>query len=144
MSNSYILIVEDDNNDEELAKIALNENDIHVNLKFSRDGIDACDFLFSTGKYESQKNDLPHVIFLDLKLPKLSGMEVLKKIRANPATKYVPVVIFTSSKEASDINEAYENGANAFVAKPISFSDFSATIQQAALFWVLYNKAKPN
>lgn len=144
MSNAYILIVEDDNNDEELAKLALEGNDIQINLKICRDGIDACDFLFSTGEYNDQENELPYVVFLDLKLPKFSGLEVLKKIRANERTRYLPVVIFTSSKEESDIKNAYESGANAFVAKPISFSDFSATIQQAALFWVLYNKTTPN
>ena len=136
-----ILLVEDDNNDETLARLALEENSIRTDLFVVRDGQEALDYLFAKGKYSSRNpSELPQVVLLDLKLPKISGLEVLKQLRANDRTKYLPVVIFTSSKEERDRLDGYKFGANAFVQKPIDFSEFSAAIQQLGMFWVLLNK----
>ena len=141
MSLPFVLLVEDDNNDETLAKLALEENSIETELFVVRSGIEALDFMFARGKYSNRVIlDLPQVILLDLKLPKISGLEVLKELRKNELTKFVPIVVFTSSKEEKDLMEAYQCGANAFVYKPINFSDYSSAIQQMGLFWTLLNK----
>lgn len=106
-----VLLVEDDANDEELVRLALGENNIKINLLVVRNGIQALDYLFCKGDYESRGQESPSLIILDLKLPKLNGLEVLQKIRANEVTKYIPVVVFTSSKEEQDIKESYRLGA---------------------------------
>lgn len=139
-----ILLVEDDNNDEELAKLALQENSIKSELIVVRDGQQALNYIFATGKHEGRNpKDLPQVVLLDLKLPKVNGLEVLKTIRENELTRYLPVVIFTSSKEERDLVEAYKLGANAYVTKPIDFAEFSSAIQQVATFWVVWNRRFP-
>jgi two-component system response regulator len=144
MNQPVILLVEDDNNDEELAKLALQENSIRNELVVVRDGQEALDYLFAQGKYANRNpHDLPQVVMLDLKLPKLNGLEVLKALRQNERTKYLAVVVFTSSKEERDLLESYKLGANAFVQKPIDFAEFSSAVQQLGLFWVLWNKRAP-
>lgn len=144
MNQPVILLVEDDNNDEVLAKLALEENNVKNELIVARDGQEALDYLFARGKYQSRnKLDLPQVVLLDLKLPKVSGLQVLEALRLDPVTKFLPVVIFTSSKEERDLIEGYKLGANAYVRKPIDFSEFSAAVQQLGVFWVLFNKKPP-
>ena len=141
MNQPVILLVEDDNNDEELAKLALQENSIKNELIVVRDGQEALDFIFAQGKHSSRDPSvLPQVVLLDLKLPKINGLQVLQKLRQNDYTKYLPVVIFTSSKGEKDLIDGYKFGANAFVQKPIDFAEFSAAVQQLGMFWVLWNK----
>lgn len=135
-----VLLVEDDANDEELVRLALGENNIKINLLVVRNGIQALDYLFCKGDYESRGQESPSLIILDLKLPKLNGLEVLQKIRANEVTKYIPVVVFTSSKEEQDIKESYRLGANAFVRKPIDFSEFSQAVRELGTFWMFWNQ----
>jgi two-component system, response regulator len=144
MAQPVILLVEDDLNDEELGRIALDENSIKCDLQVAHDGVEALDYLFARGRYAQRNPDeLPQVVLLDLKLPKLSGLDVLRQLRANPRTRYLPVVIFTSSREERDLAEGYALGANAYVVKPVDFAEFSAVIQQIGLFWVLWNRSAP-
>ena len=137
-----ILLVEDDPNDQELCRLALEEHRIKNKLDVVEDGAEALDYLFAQGKYvERDIISLPQVVLLDLKLPKISGLEVLRKLRENPRTKYLPVVVFTSSKEEQDIVDSYKLGANAYVRKPIDFSQFSKAVEQLGIFWVLLNES---
>lgn len=137
-----ILLVEDDPNDQELAQLALEENRVKNQLVIVEDGVEALDYIFAKGKYgDRDPHELPQVVLLDLKLPKLSGLDVLKRLRENERTKYLPVVIFTSSKEQQDIVESYRFGANAYVRKPIDFSQFSRAVSQLGIFWVLMNES---
>ena len=136
-----ILIVEDNPNDVELTIRALKERYLANELFVVEDGEEALDFLFCRGEYASRHSSkLLKVIFLDLKLPRLSGLEALREIKSNPLTKNIPVVVVTSSKEDSDIKESYELGANGYVIKPIGFDDFVNAIQQTGLFWLLVNE----
>jgi two-component system response regulator len=139
-----ILLVEDDPNDEELARIAFEENRIRNELVVVRDGAEALDFLFARGKYSGRDVSVsPQLVLLDLKLPKVDGLEVLRRLRLHESTRYLPVVIFTSSKEEQDIVESYKLGANAYVRKPIDFAEFSAAVGQLGMFWVLLNETSP-
>jgi two-component system, response regulator len=144
MALPTILLVEDDSNDEELGRIALEENSIKCELVVAHDGLEALDYLCARGLYAGRDATvLPQVVLLDLKLPKLSGRDVLRQIRADPLTRYVPVVVFTSSKEESDLIECYRLGCNAYVQKPVDFAEFSAALQQIGIFWVLANRTLP-
>lgn len=144
MTLPTILLVEDDSNDEELGRLALEENSIKCELVVMRDGPEALDYLWARGTHVGRDGSiLPQVVLLDLKLPKLSGMEVLRQIRAHPRTRYLPVVVFTSSKEDSDLAECYRLGANAYVQKPIDFAEFSAALQQIGIFWIIANRTLP-
>jgi two-component system, response regulator len=144
MALPTILMVEDDSNDEELGRLALDENSIKCDLVVVHDGPEALDYLWARGAYTSRDaDDLPKVVLLDLKLPKLSGVHVLREIRANPRTRHLPVVVFTSSKEESDLLNCYRFGANAYVQKPIDFAEFSAALQQIGIFWVIANRTPP-
>lgn len=144
MALPTILLVEDDSNDEELGRLALEENSIKCDLVVVHDGPEALDYLWARGAYASRDAAaIPKVVLLDLKLPKLSGVHVLREIRANPRTRYLPVVVFTSSKEESDLLECYRFGANAYVQKPIDFAEFSAALQQIGIFWVIANRTPP-
>ncbi len=137
-----ILIVEDNPNDAELTVRALKKQNLANDLYVVEDGKDALDFVFCRGEFESRNpNKTLKVIFLDLKLPKLSGLEVLKEIKSNPKTKKIPVVVFTSSKEDPDIKAAYELGTNSYVVKPIDFKDFIEALQNTGLYWLLVNEA---
>jgi two-component system response regulator len=133
MKNPHILLVEDDANDEELTRLALSQHDIKHELSVARDGAEAVEFLLNG------QGPIPNLVILDLKLPKLNGIEVLRKLRENPATRCLPVVIFTSSKEEVDIRNSYEAGANAFVRKPIEFTEFCDTIKGLSHFWLNLN-----
>jgi two-component system response regulator len=136
-----ILLVEDNPNDEELTRIAFERNNITNPLVVARDGVEALDYIFGTGLYEGRNvQEQPQVIVLDLKLPKVSGLEVLEHIRSDPRTAYIPVVILTSSKEDEDKLRAYQLGTNAYVRKPVDFIRFTEAVKQLGLFWLLLNE----
>ena len=137
-----VLIVEDNPNDAELIIRALKKHNLINDLFVAEDGQEALDFIFCRGKFETRNPLKPlKVIFLDLKLPKLNGLEVLREVKSNPQTKKLPVVILTSSKEDPDITQAYELGANGYVVKPVEFSEFVKALENTGLFWLLVNKA---
>jgi len=137
-----ILIVEDNPNDAELTIRALKKHNLANEVYIAEDGEEAIDFIFAKGKFASRSKAKPlKVIFLDLKLPKISGLEVLEKIKSDPSTKKLPVVIITSSKEDPDIKAAYALGTNGYVVKPVDFNDFVKVMQNTGLFWLLVNEA---
>lgn len=140
MSEKYILLVEDDPDDEILTLRALKNQNIVNEVVVARDGAEALDHLFCRGKYADRDPSLlPQVVLLDLKLPKLDGLEVLGEIRSNEHTKLLPVVILTSSKEEKDLVNSYKLGANSYVRKPINFIEFSEAIKQLGLYWLILN-----
>ncbi len=137
-----ILLVEDNPNDAELIVRALKKKNLANDLYVVEDGQAALDFIFCRGDFEFRNQSKAlKIIFLDLKLPKLSGLEVLKEIKSNPKTKKIPVVIVTSSKEDPDIEAAYELGTNSYIVKPIDFTDFIDALQNTGLYWLLVNEA---
>lgn len=136
-----ILIVEDNPQDAELTIRAMRKNNLANNLYVVEDGEEALDFIFCKGKYANRSfAQPPKVIFLDLKLPKISGLEVLQEIKSNPLTKSMPVVMVTSSREDPDIRKAYELGVNSYVVKPVNFEDFLRAMSQIGLYWLLVNE----
>lgn len=137
-----VLLVEDNPNDAELTVRALKKQNMANNLYVVEDGEEALDFIFCRGKYEGRKeNKALKVIFLDLKLPKVDGLEVLKEIKSNPQTRTLPVVVVSSSREDPDIKTAYELGANSYVVKPVDFDDFINALNNTGLFWLLVNES---
>lgn len=144
MSDKVILLVEDNPDDEALTLRALKKNNIQNDVVVARDGVEALDYLFGTGQYAGRDTSvLPSVTLLDLKLPKIDGLEVLKKIRADDRTKIMPVVILTSSKEEQDLINGYKLGANSYIRKPVDFSQFIEAVRQLGLYWLLLNEAAP-
>lgn len=144
MEDKMILIVEDNPDDEALTIRALKKNNIGNRLVVVRDGAEALDFLFCTGAYSNRNPlDLPQTILLDLKLPKVDGLEVLKRIRADGRTSLLPVVILTSSNEERDIVQSYKNGANSYIRKPVDFNEFLEAARQLGLYWLVLNEAPP-
>ena len=136
-----VLIVEDDPDDEELALRALNKINIANEIVVVRDGAEALEYMFGTGAYQDRDTgDLPEVILLDLKLPKVDGLEVLKRLRADQRTKAVPVVILTSSDEQRDLIESYKLGANSYVRKPVDSNQFMDAVEDLGLYWLLLNE----
>lgn len=135
-----ILLVEDNPHDQELALVALTKSGLLNETVIASDGVDALDYMFSRGLYEGRPPGNPAVVLLDLKMPKMDGIEVLKAIRANPQTTYVPVVMLTGSQEESDIARAYQNGVNAFIVKPMEFKDLVQAIRDAGGFWAVTNE----
>jgi two-component system response regulator len=136
-----ILIVEDNPQDAELTIRALRKSNLANQIHVAEDGEEALEFIFSRGRYaERQAIKPPKVIFLDLKLPKVSGLEVLKEIKSNPVTKKLPVVVVTSSREDPDVQSAYELGANGYVVKPVEFDDFFESVAQTGHFWLVVNE----
>lgn len=135
-----ILLVEDNPDDERLTIMGFEENRIANEIVVARDGKEALDYMFAEGKYEGRDvRQLPQVIVLDLKLPKVNGIEVLSKVRGNELTKYVPVVVLTSSKEDRDLVETYRLGVNAYVQKPVNFVEFGEAVKHLGMFWLLLN-----
>lgn len=144
MTHKMILLVEDNPDDEALTIRALNKNKIANNLSVVRDGVEALDFLFCTGSYaQRDPNDLPEVILLDLKLPKLDGLEVLRRIREDKRTQLLPVVILTSSVEEQDLIKSYSLGANSYIRKPVDFSQFVEAVHQLGMYWLVLNEPPP-
>ncbi|HMV08543.1 MAG TPA: response regulator [Cyclobacteriaceae bacterium] len=136
-----ILIVEDSMEDAELAIRALKKHNLANKIVHVTDGAQALDFLFAEGEFEGRdKKILPRVILLDLKMPKVNGLEVLEKIKADPATKSTPVVVLTSSAEDPDIKKCYALGANSYIVKPVEFGNFSKTVSDIGLYWMVMNK----
>ncbi|MBX7174218.1 MAG: response regulator [Pyrinomonadaceae bacterium] len=141
MENKSILLVEDNPNDELLMLRALKKNNIANEVVVVHDGVEALDYLFGTGPYTGRNlDDLPQLMLLDLKLPKLDGLETLRRVRANSRTKYIPVVVLTTSTEQKDIIDSYDLGANSYVQKPVDFNEFIQATQQLGLYWLVINK----
>ncbi len=144
MEEKMILLVEDNPDDEALTLRALKKNNIGNKVTVVRDGAEALDFLFCAGPYAGRDpRDLPQVILLDLKLPKVDGLEVLRRIRADKRTSLLPVVILTSSKEEQDMLEGYKSGANSYVRKPVDFNQFVEAVHQLGLYWLVLNEVPP-
>ena len=142
MDEKIILLVEDNADDEELTIRTLQKNHLKNKIVVVRDGVEALDYLFGTGEYSDRDLSVsPVLIMLDIKLPKLNGLEVLKKIKSDSRTSIVPVVMLTSSDEEKDLIESYQLGANSYVRKPVDFSEFQKSIRQLALYWVLLNES---
>ncbi|MEZ5428557.1 MAG: response regulator [Pyrinomonadaceae bacterium] len=144
MSEKVILLVEDNPMDEELTLRALQHNRISNKVVVARDGAEALDYLFGRGKYEKQNSvQMPQLVLLDLNLPKIDGLEVLRRIRQKETTKHIPVVVLTSSNEESDLINSYNLGANSFVRKPVDFEQFIDACVQLSLFWLVHNQTSP-
>ena len=139
-----ILLVEDNKDDEDLTLRALRKANIANEVFVARDGQEALDFLFSTGKHAGRDPQaLPAVVLLDLKLPKLNGIDVLHRLRADPRTRLIPVVVLTSSSEDEDMMRSYESGANSYVRKPVEFAAFAEAVTQLGIYWMLLNQNPP-
>lgn len=144
MSQKTILLVEDNADDEELTMRALKKNNVTNNLVVARDGVEALDFLFGTGAYAGRDTALlPGLVLLDLKLPKIDGLEVLRRIRADPRTRRMPVTVLTSSKEEQDLIKSYDLGANSYIRKPVQFDQFTEAVRQLGLYWLILNEVSP-
>ena len=139
--NVDILLVEDSPADAELALRALRKGKLANNVTWVKDGAEALDFIFRRGAYAGRPEQNPKLILLDLKLPKVDGIEVLKRIRADEHTRVIPVVMVTSSAEGRDISETYKLGVNSYLVKPVQFEQFSETVANAGFYWMLMNKA---
>jgi len=144
MDNKVILLVEDNPRDEALTLRALKKSNIVNDVIVVRDGVEALDYLFGTGTHAGRDTTaLPQVMLLDLKLPKVDGLEVLRRLRRDPRTQRLPVVVFTSSSEEEDIISSYSLGANSYVRKPIEFEQFLEATKQLGLYWLVLNEALP-
>jgi two-component system response regulator len=144
MAEKVILLVEDNPDDEKLTVRALKKNNIVNEVAIARDGAEALDYLFATGAHSSwDAKALPALVLLDLKLPKLDGLEVLRRIRADERTMRLPVVILTSSKEEQDLTQAYNGGVNSYIRKPVDFMEFTEVVRQLGLYWLVLNEKPP-
>jgi CheY-like chemotaxis protein len=144
MLQKTILLVEDNADDEELTMRALKKNNVTNNLVVARDGVEALDFLSGTGAYAGRDTALlPGLVLLDLKLPKIDGLEVLRRIRADPRTRRMPVTVLTSSREEQDLIKSYDLGANSYIRKPVQFDQFTEAVRQLGLYWLILNEVSP-
>jgi two-component system response regulator len=142
IKDETILLVEDNPDDVELTRRAFRKNKIANNLDVVGDGVEALDYLFCQGKYANRDTgDMPKLILLDLKLPKMDGLQVLERLRADERTKLTPVVILTSSKEEQDLLSSYKSGANSYVRKPVDFNKFVEAVHNIGLYWLLINES---
>ena len=139
-----ILFVEDDSKDAELALAALVKYNSAARVAFVRDGEEALDYLHCRGKFKTRSGDAPAVVVIDLKMPKMDGLELVKRIRAEEQLKLIPIVVFSSSRAESDLIECYQNGVNAYVVKPLGFQEFMDAIKGLATFWASINEPPPN
>jgi len=145
MEDKLILLVEDNPDDEALTLRALKKNNIRNEVIIAHDGVEALDYLFGTGTYEGRDTRImPQIILLDLKLPRLDGLEVLRRLRSDKRTRLLPVVILTSSKEEMDLINGYSLGANSYIRKPVDFPQFTEAIRQLGLYWLVLNESPPN
>jgi len=136
-----ILLVEDNPNDAELTQMALEENNLSNNIIWLKNGKEALDFLFAEGEYKGRNISIqPKVVLLDLKMPKIGGLEVLEKLRNDERTRKLPVVILTSSKEEKDIIESYNLGVNSYIVKPVDFDKFMSSVKEIGFYWLLLNQ----
>jgi CheY-like chemotaxis protein len=144
MDKRFILLVEDNPDDVELTKRALKIHNIANEVIVARDGVEALDYLFATGAYAGRDMTVtPQLILLDLKLPKVDGMEVLRRLRSDERTMFLPVVILTSSKEEQDLVNGYKLHANSYIRKPVDFNQFSEAVRQLGLYWLVLNEPMP-
>jgi two-component system response regulator len=140
MDNKVILLVEDNPDDEALTLRALKKNNILNEVVVARDGVEALDYLFCRGTYAGRnRQDLPQLVLLDLKLPKVDGLEVLREMRSSADTRRLPVVILTSSSEERDIVAGYDLGANSYICKPVDFTQFTEAVRQLGIYWLVLN-----
>ncbi len=144
MTDAVILLVEDNPDDVELTLRAFKKHSITNQIVVAHDGLEALDYLFGTGAHAGRDTaELPAIVLLDLKLPKIDGLEVLRRIRADRRTGLIPVVVLTSSKEQQDLTESYEHHCNSFIRKPVDFTQFAEAIRQLGLYWLLLNEPPP-
>lgn len=144
MDGKTILLVEDNPDDETLTLRAFKQNNIINKVVVVRDGAEAVDYLFGTGRHAGRNvTDLPQVVLLDLKLPKIDGLEVLRRIRETEHTRILPVVVLTSSKEEQDLINSYRFGCNSYVRKPVNFDEFIEAARQLGLYWLVLNESPP-
>ena len=144
MFEKTIFLVEDNADDEELTVRALKKNNVSNDLVIARDGVEALDYLFGTGAYAGRNvAELPGLVLLDLKLPRIDGLEVLRRIRADDRTRRIPVTVLTSSKEEQDVIKSYDLGANSYIRKPVDFNQFSEAVRQLGLYWLVLNEVPP-
>ena len=142
MNNKIILLVEDNSDDVKLTMRALEKSKIKNKVEIASDGVEALDYLFGTGKHKGRDTSvMPQLVLLDLKMPKMDGAEVLRRIRADERTKLLPVVILTTSNEDKDRIESYRLGANSYVRKPVDFNQFAEAVQQLGLYWLVLNES---
>jgi two-component system response regulator len=145
LEEKIILLVEDNLDDVKLTERALNKAHVLNKLVVAKDGAEALDYLFGTGNWADRDlSTMPQVVLLDLKLPKIDGLEVLRRIRADRHTKLLPVVILTSSKEEKDIISGYAMGANSYIRKPVNFNQFADSVRQLGLYWLILNEPPPS
>lgn len=144
MKNNKILLVEDNPDDQELIRMAFEDGHVANEFIAVDDGVQALDYLFCRGPYAGRDiTDIPVVILLDLKLPKIGGLEVLQKLRADPRTALIPVVVLTSSDEESDVIASYQSGVNSYVRKPVDFNQFAEAVKQLQFYWLILNQPPP-
>ncbi len=139
-----ILLAEDDSKDVELTLTALAEYNLANEIVVARDGVEALDYVYRRGRFADRPAGNPVVILLDLKMPKLDGLQVLRQLKADEATRLIPIVILTSSREGQDLADCYRLGVNAYVVKPVRFTEFIEAIKSIGLFWALINEPPPN
>ena len=143
METGKILLVEDDKRDVELTIAALEQHHLANEVVVARDGVEALDYFYARGRFAGRQGALPVVVLLDLKMPRMDGMEVLRILKQDPRTKVVPIVVLTSSREEQDIIKSYDLGVNAYVVKPVDFEGFLKVVEDLGLFWVLINEPPP-
>ena len=144
VKDKIILLVEDNPDDEALTIRALKKNNILNEVVVMRDGVEALDYMFRRGKYANRSPDVnPQVVLLDLKLPKVDGLEVLKQLRENESTRLQPIVVLTTSNEDQDIINSYELGVNSYIRKPVDFNEFMDAVRELGLYWLVLNETPP-